>query len=478
MRPAAICGFALHIASLFARQDGEQHALGESSSSSSSSNGRGGSGFKSMSKAAAPNPNSNQPASAPELAPAPPSTPPSKPAAGISVPLFLSLERYARLADIAYCVGVPGSGISRPFSCASRCADFPEVRLLSTWSTGYFMHDSCGFVAVDDSAREIIVAFRGTYSIANTVADLSTVPQKYEPYDPGKCEGKCDDSRDPPRIKCTNCTVHSGFLGSWRSTRHAVLPVVAEARNQSVDSSSPSSPPPSSPSSSGSDSSAPYRVHLIGHSLGGAVAALAALEMKTVLGWEDVMVTTYGEPRVGNGELATFLEHVFGLHTNDTSTASYRRVTHKNDPVPLLPMTDWGYSSHAGEVFIKKLNLSPSPEDVILCRGRNDPDCSDEDGAPDDSDDDEDEYDEYGDYDYEIVDEEDGRDGKEGKDEEAIRAEAKVSLTKRGIIPQKLRLWEMFFAHRDYFWRLGMCVPGSDPGDWGREHYNYTDDEL
>jgi hypothetical protein len=31
------------------------------------------------------------------------------------------------------------------------------------------------------------------------------------------------------------------------------------------------------------------------------------------------------------------------------------------------------------------------------------------------------------------------------------------------LIPSKYRLWELFFAHRDYFWRLGLCVPGGDP---------------
>ncbi|CAK7243092.1 MAG: hypothetical protein STHCBS139747_004600 [Sporothrix thermara] len=483
MKTSLICSFALHIASLLARQDGEhgqQHALG------GGDNGRGDN-----LRAPLPAAQAQAQAQAPVLASAPlpesksKSEPEPEPDKTISVPLFLSLERYARLVDIAYCVGITGSGISRPFSCVSRCADFPEVRLLSTWSTGILMHDSCGFIAVDDSAREIIVAFRGTYSIANTVADLSTIPQKYEPYDAGEGEGKCDDSCDPPRIKCTNCTVHSGFMDSWRSTRHIVLPVVTEARKHNTDnvaSSSSSSSSSFSSSSLSSSSTAPYRVHLLGHSLGGAVAALAALEMKTVLGWEDVVVTTFGEPRVGNGNLATFLDHVFDLHNkNDTAAegdgagTSYRRVTHINDPVPLLPLTEWGYSSHAGEVFIRKLNLSPTPQDVILCHGRNDPDCSDEEGAPDDGDDRDDrdrdgngngngngngKSKDYDDYDY------------------GEWHRRKRTLARRGIIPSRLKLWELFYAHRDYFWRLGLCVPGSDPADWGREHYNFTEDEL
>jgi len=42
-------------------------------------------------------------------------------------------------------------------------------------------------------------------------------------------------------------------------------------------------------------------------------------------------------------------------------------------------------------------------------------------------------------------------------------------------IPARYKMWQLFFAHRDYFWRLGLCVPGGDPLDWGRERYNFGD---
>ncbi|EPE09727.1 triacylglycerol lipase fgl2 [Ophiostoma piceae UAMH 11346] len=343
-------------------------------------------------------------------------------AAAVPVALFASLERYARIVDVAYCVGTTGTGIDPPFSCASRCGEFPELRLVTTWNTGVLMHDSCGYIAVDDAAREIVVAFRGTYSIANTVADLSTIPQKYVPYPGG---GGDDDDDDDDGPTCTNCTVHMGFLASWESTRDIILPTIINMRNASLSSSSSSSSP-----------SPPYRVHLVGHSLGGAVAALAGLEMKAALGWADVVATTFGEPRVGNAGLARFVEDVFGLDTNHTTAAdaAYRRVTHKNDPVPLLPLDEWGYRSHAGEIFISKGSLSPAPSDVRACRGRHDSKCID-----------------GGDVD-------DPTDPGGG-----------------GFFPPRLKLWELFYAHRDYFWRLGLCVPGGDPADWGRERYNYTD---
>ncbi|KLU83657.1 hypothetical protein MAPG_02710, partial [Magnaporthiopsis poae ATCC 64411] len=50
---------------------------------------------------------------------------------------------------------------------------------------------------------------------------------------------------------------------------------------------------------------------------------------------------------------------------------------------------------------------------------------------------------------------------------EVLRGEGDAKM------PTRLKLWELFFAHRDYFWRLGLCVPGGDPADWGRDRYRF-----
>lgn len=343
----------------------------------------------------------------------------------ISSSLFSELERLARLVDISYCIG--NTGISKPFDCISRCDEFPSVRLVKTWHTGVLMSDSCGYIAVDHGDgphdrpgtapddpghKAIIVAFRGTYSITNTVVDLSTVPQKYVPYpspgdgDDGDDGG--DDGKEPgegPGGRCTNCTVHMGFLQSWETARGWVLPELIALHDRYPD----------------------YPIHLAGHSLGGAVACLAALELRVSLGWNNVVATTYGEPRVGNQELARFINQVFGLDGGlDLEGRPYRRLTHRNDPVPLLPLDEWGYRPHAGEIFISKESLSPSETDVQTCVGNRDPGCS----------------------------------------------EGGSGLT-------RYKLWQLFFAHRDYFWRLGLCAPGGDPTDRGPNAEAYTElDEL
>ncbi|KAK8056976.1 hypothetical protein PG993_002203 [Apiospora rasikravindrae] len=356
------------------------------------------------------------------------------PASGISVRLFAHLERLSRLVDIAYCVGT--TGLTRPFECVSRCKDFPTLELVETWNTGVLMSDSCGYVAVDHGAHlhprsvadtnarsqrgAIIVAFRGTYSITNTVVDLSTVPQEYVPY-PSPDEGG-DEPPKEPEHRCDNCTVHMGFLASWKVARNSVLPALKPLVARYPD----------------------YSVHLVGHSLGGAVAALAALEMKVVLGWDNIVVTTFGEPRVGNAGFVNYMDAVFDLKNNNTDAEhyNYRRLTHVDDPVPLLPLSEWGFRSHAGEIFISKSELSPAPEDMSPCVGDSDPNCI------------------------------------AGSEGEPPSVEAKDSdheswpMERRSWgFPSRLKLWQLLFAHRDYFWRLGLCVPGGDPIDWGRNRY-------
>lgn len=369
----------------------------------------------------------------------------AQPGRNVSAALFAELEELARIVDITYCVGLTSSGITKPFNCLSRCSDFPSFQLVKTWNTGPLLSDSCGYIALDHGEGRIIVAFRGTYSVANTVVDLSTVPQKYVPY-PGADEdaaasiergdGVFDATKDAPEDsssadgqaapKCEDCTVHMGFYRAWHLTRDEILQDLQQQLYLYPD----------------------YHLHLVGHSLGGAVAALAALDLQAR--GRKPTVTTFGEPRIGNTKLAEYLDARFNLTSDDAKQLSYRRVTHVDDPVPLLPLTEWGYAMHAGEIHISKPDLSPDIEDLEHCEGDNDQRCiagqdSSTASATDKSD-------------REIV------DGRRREDLLiSVRDEVHDVVNEPWGIPSRYKLWQLFFAHRDYFWRLGLCVPGGDP---------------
>lgn len=326
----------------------------------------------------------------------------------VSAALFAELEELARVVDIAYCVGSTSWGISKPFSCLSRCSDFPSFELITTWNTGPLLSDSCGYIALDHDKRRVIVAFRGTYSISNAVVDLSTVPQKYVPY-PGEDDGDEPSFRVAGQPKCLNCTVHMGFHSSWLNTRKQILPDLQAQLSAHSD----------------------YQLTLVGHSLGGAVAALAGLDL-LARGYRPV-ITTFGEPRSGNVGLAKYIDERFNLTMNvpvDDTQTNYRRLTHIDDPVPQLPLTEWGYAMHAGEIYISKSDLSPDIVDLQHCKGDNDKDC--------------------------IA-------GQDSTLLASVKDELYDITTEPWGIPSRYKLWQLLFAHRDYFWRLGLCVPGGDP---------------
>jgi len=360
----------------------------------------------------------------------------------VSPTLFAELEEFSRIVDITYCVGLTSLGIIKPFTCLSRCKDFPRFELVTAWHTGPLLSDSCGYIALDHGKERLIVAFRGTYSIANTIADLSTIPQEYEPYPgPGEAEDweeedvskeimggigglKKRDVVGEKEPKCENCTVHMGFQRSWTNTRAHIMPYLERQKFLFPH----------------------YKLNLVGHSLGGAVAALAGLDM-LARGW-DPTITTFGEPRVGNTGLARYIDERFNLlaHHNtkgEESKLKFRRITHIDDPVPLLPLTEWGYAMHAGEIHISRAALSPDIQDLEHCEGDNDPRCiaGQDPTVADDSSTELKKRDLLG----------------------SVQNELQDVMTEPWGVPSRYKLWQLFFAHRDYFWRLGLCVPGGDP---------------
>ncbi len=114
------------------------------------------------------------------------------------------------------------------------------------------------------------MSFRGTASFANIIADINLVMV--------------------PTNLCLLCTAHSGFLDSWNSVKPQIQAVLASARK-------------SFPS---------YKIVATGHSLGGAVATLAAADLRKNSGYDVSLVR------------AAFFLHVFPV---DMPTV-YLRLAH------------------------------------------------------------------------------------------------------------------------------------------------------
>lgn len=358
----------------------------------------------------------------------------------VSMALFSDLEEFSRLVDVSYCTSIFTGGISKPFNCWGRCDDFRHCELVKDWRTGLSTHsDSGGYLALDHHNARITVAFRGTINLAGMVADFRISPQEYTPFlgaedqTTGRTIVGRRDPHEESAPSCSDCTVHTGFSRVWNNTRYHIEDAVAEQVAQYPE----------------------YELHLVGHSLGAAVAALAALDFNARQ-WEPY-ITTFGEPRIGNDAMNKHIDDTFDLIQNQETYATYdqrklrwRRVTKTNDPIPLLPPTEWGFSMHAGEIYISKSSLPPTVQDFQLCEGPSDKECI---AGQDPS------------YPHKLE--------TASLKEKGVWATLKQDVPKalarmlKWDLPHRYRFWHVLISHRDYFWRLGLCVPGGDPTGGG-----------
>lgn len=180
-----------------------------------------------------------------------------------------------------------------------------------------------GYVGYHPIYQEIIVSFRGTDSdsLKNWIVDLRFF--------------KTDTTFLHDGTK-----VASGFAGAWQKLRPgiftAVLGLVLDLPF--------------------------YQVWITGHSLGGALSSLCALDLAVTQNL-PINIFNFGSPRVGN--LNFFADFAYFV------LSSYR-MTNQKDIVPHLPLEDFGFHHIATEIW-EKTNTT-----FVICDGSGeDPTCSD-----------------------------------------------------------------------------------------------------
>ena len=167
--------------------------------------------------------------------------------------------------------------------------------------------DVAGYVAVDHTNNLIVVSFRGSTTIDAWITN----------FDFGTTDTDI----------CSGCTAHRGFWNSWVDSRSRVTPAVKQAAKDFPS----------------------YKITVVGHSLGGAIASLAAAQLRNY--GLTVALYSFGSPRIGGNKISSYIS---------SQTGGNFRVTHWNDPVPKVPLLTMGYVHISPEYYINK----PSRQDV------------------------------------------------------------------------------------------------------------------
>ncbi|OJA16307.1 hypothetical protein AZE42_03374 [Rhizopogon vesiculosus] len=187
-----------------------------------------------------------------------------------------------------------------------------------------------GFIARDDKRNELVVSFKGSREIASAIIDASLVLSQLH---------------GPGLPKETGAHVHTGFLFAFISAGEHVLDTLRKQLEAYPQ----------------------YGVAVCGHSLGGAIACIAALSIRNSFPDIALRLFTFGQPRTGDAVFAELVEAMIGVD-------NIFRSVHSFDGVPTMIPTMIGYRHHATEYW--QFTEPPSPSHVRRCVGGEDPEGS------------------------------------------------------------------------------------------------------
>ncbi|KAI9684700.1 MAG: hypothetical protein M1829_000075 [Trizodia sp. TS-e1964] len=212
----------------------------------------------------------------------------------------------AQYSAAAYCSENDNMAPGTAFACSAGNCPLVEaagaVNVIEFHDT--ILTDTTGFLAIDPLNRLIVLSFRGSRSIRNFIHDLH-FSQTYSDI-------------------CMFCAVHSGFWAGWLEVRDQVLAAMRTTAAAYPD----------------------HQIIITGHSLGGALANLAAAEIRKA-GIADAALYTYGAPRIGNYFLSSYITNQAGGNF---------RITHTDDPIPRLPPILLNYVHVSPEYYITQGN--------------------------------------------------------------------------------------------------------------------------
>ncbi|AGO13451.1 AaceriACL114Wp [[Ashbya] aceris (nom. inval.)] len=238
---------------------------------------------------------------------------------GYSVEVYNELKHFAYVSNAAYCVSTPL--LPTLLQTGSVLMQKDGLRVVNVFKPRILDERvSCsGYIGLNDTAKKIVIAFRGSVTVPDWLVDFSFIPTQYVPVKSDKrCEG--------------NCLVHHGVYNQFKAGFNEIYGTLSKVIQQHPD----------------------YEVVVTGHSLGGGYAYLMGLELQ-LLGHKPHVIT-YAGLRMGNVDLNRWYDKVFDnvkkaeeLKNGGNPRNAYIRLVQTRDIVPLVPTGP--IYTHAGILF-------------------------------------------------------------------------------------------------------------------------------
>jgi len=250
-----------------------------------------------------------------------------------------------RVASVSGCP----EDMLRNMTCGAVCKDLPGYSLHHQYTAVHNVQESFSYtMLVNPSAQKFVVSFRGTRGVSQLMQQfLHSKAVSYLLHE------------------VPNAVVTEYFYSNYiQFIRENFLNLFKDAVNAYPG----------------------FQFYIVGHSLGGAFASLAVIDIHkhNLLDKKDVALYTYGCPRVGDSNLAK---------TISNSVGEIFRITHHRDIVPHLPpcITDFkggctAKEDHGNQHGSLVFNAYHAGTEIFydgndgknfkVCKGPEDPNCS------------------------------------------------------------------------------------------------------
>jgi hypothetical protein len=212
---------------------------------------------------------------------------------------LISFETASLFALGSYCASLYKEG-NTEYNCGAECSGAANgTQLVLAYTEP--KTKARMIVSYNDKLKSIFFQSKGMQDIKEMLAGFSVLQSKLnENIGFGKVAG---------------IEIHSGFRTVHDELRIATMPKMLKLARDYPD----------------------YKIVFVGHSMGGALALLAAVDFFELYGYENrISVYTFGKPRVGN---AVWAQYVNQLPFADRIF----RLTRHGDPIVLLPPRAFGY---------------------------------------------------------------------------------------------------------------------------------------